>query len=53
MSHERDGLEARIPGGKSCIRHDRNSPKHPELFCDDRDECAGDNGGEDKTQIAE
>ena len=53
MSHERDGLEARIPGRKRCLRHNSNSLEHPELSCDDRDEYAGDNGGEDKTQIAE
>ena len=52
MSHERDGLEGRMPGVKSCLRHDSNSLEHPELSCDDRDECAGDNGSEDKTQIA-
>ena len=32
-----------------CLRHDSNSLEHPELSCDDRDECASDNGGEDKT----
>ena len=52
MSHERDGLEAGVPGGKDCLRHDSNNPKHPKLSCDDPDECAGDNGGKDKTQIA-
>jgi len=46
-------LEAKEPGGKDCLRHDSNNPEHPKLSCDDRDECAGDNGGEDKTQIAE
>ena len=53
MSHERDGLEAGVPGGKDCLRHDSNNPEHPKLSCDDRDEYAGDNGGKDKTQIAE
>ena len=52
MSHERGDLEARILGGKYCLRHDSNNPKHPKLSCDDHDECAGDNGGEEKTQIA-
>jgi len=52
MSHERDDLEAREPGGKNCLRRDSNNPEHPKLSCDDRNECAGDNGGEDKTQIA-
>jgi len=53
MSHERDGLEARVPGGKSCLRHDSYNPEHPKLSCDDPDECASDNGGEDKTQTPE
>ena len=48
MSHERDGLEAGLPGRKNCLCHDSNIPEHPNLSC----ECAGDNGGEDKTQIA-
>jgi len=52
MSHERDDLEARVPGGKNCLRHDSNNPEPPKLSGDDRNECAGDNGGEDKTQIA-
>jgi len=33
---------------ENCLRN----PEHPKLSCDDRDECAGDTGGEDKTQIA-
>ena len=37
---------------KNRPRHDSNNPERPKLSCDDRDECAGDNGGEDKTQIA-
>ena len=52
MSHERDGLEARVAGGKNRLRYDSNNPEPPKLSCDDRNECAGDNGGEDKTQIA-
>ena len=52
MSHEQNGLEARIPGGKSCLRHDSNNLEHPKLSCDDPDECGGDNGGEDKIQFA-
>ena len=53
MSHERDGLEARVPGGTECLRHDSNSHEHPKLSCDDPDECVGDNGaGRDETQIA-
>jgi len=28
------------------------NPEHPKLSCDDPDECAGGNGGKDKTQIA-
>ena len=52
MSHERDGLRTRKPCGKDCLRHNRNNPEHPKLSCNDRNECAGDNGGEDKTQIA-
>ena len=52
MSHERDHLEGRLPGGKNCLRHDSTNPEHPKLSCDDPAECAGDNGGEDKTQIA-
>jgi len=52
MCHDRDGLEARIPEGKNSLRHDSHNLEHPKLSCDDRDECAGDNGGEDKTQIA-
>ena len=41
MSHERDGLEAGIPGGKDCLRHDSSNPEHPKLSCDDPDERAG------------
>ena len=52
MSHERDGLEAGVPGGKDRLRHDSNNPEHPKLSCNDPDECAGDNGGKHKTQIA-
>ena len=52
MSHERDDLEARIPEGKDCFCHDSNNPEHAKLSCDNRDECAGDNGREDKIQIA-
>ena len=52
MSHERDGLEAGVPGGKDCLSHDSNNPEHHKLSCDDLDEYAGDNGGKDKTQIA-
>ena len=51
MPHERDDLEARIPEGKVYLRHDSNNPEHLNLSCDDRDECTGDNGGEDKIQI--
>jgi len=51
MSHGRDGLEPRIRGRKNRLRHHSNNPEHPKLSCDDRDECAGNNGGEDKTQI--
>ena len=29
-----------------------NYSERPKPFCDDPDECAGDNGGKDKTQIA-
>ena len=49
MSQKRDGLEAGVPGGKDCLRHDSNNPEHPKLSSDDPDECAGDNGGKDKT----
>ena len=49
MSHERDGLEAGVPGGKDHLRHDSNNPEHPKPSCDDSDECAGDNCGEDTT----
>jgi len=52
MSYEQDGLEAGVPGGKDCLLHDSNNPERPKLSCDDPDECAGDNGGKDKTQIA-
>ena len=52
MSHERDALGAGVPGGKIRPRQDSNNPEHLKLSCDDRDECAGDNGGEDKTQFA-
>ena len=52
MSHEREVLDAQAPGGKNCLCHDSNIPEHPNLSSDDRDECAGDNGGEDKTPIA-
>jgi len=52
MSHERGGLEARVPSGKNCPRHGSNNAEHLKFSCDDRDECAGDNGGEDKTQTA-
>jgi len=52
MSHERDGLEVRVPGRKNCFHRKSNNPEHPKLSCDNRDECASDNGGEDKTQIA-
>jgi len=52
MSHVRECLEARVPDGKKCLRHDSNNSEHPKLSCDDPDECAGDNGGEDKTQMA-
>ena len=52
MSPERDGLEARVPGGIECLRHDGNNPEHPKFSCDDPDECAGNNGGKDKTQTA-
>jgi len=51
MSHEQDGLEARVPGGKNCLHHDSNhDPDH--RSCDDPDECVGDNGSENKTQTA-
>jgi len=53
MSHEQDGLEARAPGGKDCLRYDSNNPEHPKLSCDDPDEYADDNGGADKTKIAQ
>ena len=49
MSHERNGLDAGIPGGKGCLRRDSNIPEHPKLSCDDPDECAVDNGGKDKS----
>ena len=52
MSHEREVLDAGVPGGKNCLCHDSNIPERSNLSYDDRDECAGDNGGEDKTQIA-
>ena len=52
MSNERDDLEAGVPGRKDCLGHDSNNPEHPTLSCDDPDECAGDNGSEEKTQIA-
>jgi len=52
MSHERDGLEAGVPGREDCLRHDYNNPKRPKLSGDDPDECAGDSSGKDKTQIA-
>ena len=52
MSPERDGLEAKVPGGKECLRHDGNNPEHPKFPCDHPDECAGNNGGKDKTQTA-
>jgi len=52
VSHERDGLEPRVPVGKDRLLHDSNNPERPKLSCDDPDECAGDNGGKDKTQIA-
>ena len=29
MSHERDGLDAGVPGGKDCLRHDCNNPERP------------------------
>ena len=51
MSNERGCLEARVPGGKNYLRHGSNISEHPKLSCDDPDECAGDNGGKDKTQI--
>ena len=47
-----NALEARVPGGKGCLHNDSNNPELPKLSCDDRDECASDNGGEDKNQIA-
>ena len=52
MSHERDGLEAEVPRREDCLRHDSNKPERPKLSGDDPDECAGDSGGKDKTQIA-
>ena len=52
MSQKRDGLEAGVRGEKDCHRHDSNDPEHPKLSCDDRDECAGDNGGKDKNKTA-
>ena len=52
MSHERDGLEAGVPGGNDCLRHDSSNPEHPKLSGNDPYECAGDNGGKDKTQPA-
>ena len=52
MSPERDGLEARVPGGKECHRHDINNPEHPRFSCDDPGECVDNNGGIDKTQTA-
>ena len=52
MSPERDGLEARVPGGKEFRRHDGNNPEHPRFSCDDPSECANNNGGIDKTQTA-
>ena len=52
MSPERDGLEARVPGGKECHRHDGNNLEHPKFSCDDPGECADNNGGRDKTQTA-
>jgi len=52
MPHERDGLEAGVPGGKDCLRPDSNNPEHPKLSCDDPDERAGYSGCKDKTQIA-
>ena len=51
MSHEQDGLEGEVRGGKSCLHHGSNNPEHPKPSCDDPGECAGDNGGKDKTQI--
>ena len=52
MSHEQDGLEGEVRGGKSCLRHGSNNPEHPKPSSDDPGECAGDNSGKDKTQIA-
>ena len=52
MSPERDGLEARVPDGKEYLHHAGNNPEHPKFSCDDHDECAGNNGGKDKTQTA-
>ena len=49
MSH---CLGARVPGGKDCRRDDSNNLEDPRLSCEDRDECAGDNGGEEETQFA-
>ena len=51
MSHERDCLEAGVLGRKDCLRHDSNNPERPKLSCDDSGECAGDNGGKDKTLV--
>jgi len=28
MFHERDGLEAGVPGGKECLRRDSSNPEH-------------------------
>jgi len=52
MSYEQNGLEAGVPSGKDCLHHDGNNPERPKPSCDDPDECAGDNGGKDKSQIA-
>ena len=50
-------MKERVPERKSswwrdCHRHDGNNPEHFKLSYDDCDECAGDNGGEDKTKFA-